>query len=91
MEDDSSEGVVDNVVKGPWKSPKLKKVSIETKKLAEDMMLSLFVNNGLLAVFVFALAYLQYALMSQAADHYTVDLKVKLLRSLLRQDVGYLE
>ena len=38
MEDDSSEGVVDNVVKGPWKSPKLKKVSIETKKLAEDMM-----------------------------------------------------
>ena len=35
MEDDSSKGVV---VKGPWKSPKLKKVSVETKKLAEDMM-----------------------------------------------------
>ena len=38
MEDDSSKGIENNVVKGPWKSPKLKKVSIETKKLAEDMM-----------------------------------------------------
>lgn len=38
MEDDSSEGVVDNVVKGPWKSRRVKKVSVETKKLTEDMM-----------------------------------------------------
>ena len=38
MEDDSSKGIESNVVKGPWKSPKLKKVSTESKKLAEDMM-----------------------------------------------------
>ena len=35
MEDDNSKGVV---VKGPWKSPKLKKVSVATKRLSEDML-----------------------------------------------------
>ena len=37
MEDDTPIDT-SNVVKGPWKSRRVKKVSVETKKLTEDMM-----------------------------------------------------
>ena len=37
MEDDTPINP-SNVVKGPWKSRRVKKVSVETKKLTEDMM-----------------------------------------------------
>jgi hypothetical protein len=44
-----------------------------------------------LSVLVFALGYFQYAFMTQSSDHYTMNLKVMLLKSLMEQEIGFLE
>ena len=56
MEDDSSEGVVDNVVKGPWKSRRVKKVSVETKKLTEEMMFIEYVAEAVMIPLIHSLS-----------------------------------
>lgn len=63
----------------------------KNEDLVDEMTVSLFANVIVLSILVFAVGYLQYAFMTQAADHFTVNLKVKLLKSLMEQDVSFLE